>query len=471
MLCLVLVACSASTGVDKSTKDAPPAADGRSVAQAEPKMPPLTPALENMRSFYRFHFLPDGYPGRLDDDGRVFAHPIYGTYILSDYLSQFGKTPTPELKAAIRKVANATIKRMDEFHGALVFWYQPEPERGARLYKKHYSGLTQGYYAVQLERAGQALDDAALKSAAKRAFDSLLIPDEDGGVYYDTRFGPVIAEVPQEPNSWILNGWQSALASAHKYALASKSPAAKKLVAESAKAMSRVLPLYDAPSVSNSRYGLTGFVYTRLIFGDKPTSVRKVQLEIPGEDVVDIPRGSGTRWQPYVVPVSVDAEGKPKSRTVDMNAVVSLASSPEPNRLEAQVDVAKETTVRLEAKLGVFDPLSSAPMEVEWTTIGRSKVAAGKSQISFDIGMDVVERVVAPTNFAKLINGEQVNVYHSIHINRLRELAAITGINDLGKWADKFSGYICDWSKNDLYDGLKTPDPTSGDNVDPALMC
>lgn len=154
-----------------------------------------------------------------------------------------------------------------------------------------------------------------------------------------------------------------------------------------------------------------------------------------------------------------------------MNAVVSLASSPEPNRLGAQVDVTKETTVRLEAKLGVFDPLSAAPMEVEWTTIGRSKVAAGKNQISFDIPMDVVERVVVPTNFAKKINGEQVNVYHSIHISRLRELAAITGINDLDEWADKFGGYICNWSKNDLYDGLKTPDPTSGDNVDPASMC
>ncbi len=73
----------------------------------QPSMPPLTERFAAMQHFYRFHFLPDGYPWRADPEGTVFAHPIYGTYILTDYLRQYEASPTPALADAIRTVARA----------------------------------------------------------------------------------------------------------------------------------------------------------------------------------------------------------------------------------------------------------------------------------------------------------------------------------------------------------------------------
>src|SRR5690606_7145991 len=128
------------------------------------------------------------------------------------------------LERGLSTVAHAAIDRMDEHHGALVFWYDAAPERGARLYRRHYSGLTQGYYAETLHRVGDRLDDPELIEAAARVFKSLTIPVEDDGVLHRTPYGPVIAEVPQQPNAWILNGWQSALTSVHGYAERSGSP-------------------------------------------------------------------------------------------------------------------------------------------------------------------------------------------------------------------------------------------------------
>jgi hypothetical protein len=180
-------------------------------------MPSLSPRLAGMQDFYRFSFLPDGYPGRRDDDGTVFAHPLYGAYVLEDYLDQYAADPAPALRTAIGAVARATIARMSPHEGALVFWYAAEPTRGARLYARHYSGLTQSYYAVQLQRAGKALADPALVKAAARVFDSLLVPAERDGVHFADARGVTIAEVPQRPNSWILNGWLSALASIVEY--------------------------------------------------------------------------------------------------------------------------------------------------------------------------------------------------------------------------------------------------------------
>lgn len=91
-------------------------------------MPPFSKELQAQQDYYRFEFLDDGYPGR--DDG--WAHPIYGVWVLNDYLDQHEAKPTDELEEAIRTVAHAAVERMDDHRGALVFWYDAAPERGAR---------------------------------------------------------------------------------------------------------------------------------------------------------------------------------------------------------------------------------------------------------------------------------------------------------------------------------------------------
>ena len=40
--------------------------------------------------FYNLEFLPDGYPGKKVED-KVYAHPMYGAYLLEDYLREWEK--------------------------------------------------------------------------------------------------------------------------------------------------------------------------------------------------------------------------------------------------------------------------------------------------------------------------------------------------------------------------------------------
>jgi hypothetical protein len=435
------------------------------------EMPPFTDGLQAMQDFYRFKFLPDGYPGR--DDG--WAHPIYGAYVLEDYLRQHDIAPSEKLEKALSTVAYAAVNRMEEHRGALVFWYEAAPERGARLYRKHYSGLTQGYYAEILYRVGERLGDPKLIEASGRVFDSLTIPVEDGGVLHDTIYGPVIAEVPQDPNSWILNGWQSALMSVHRYAELSKSDKARELFAKSAKAMAGMMHLYDVEALANSRYGLTGFTYLRINPAGSGVALRNTAIVVPGEQAVPVDPNEGTRWQSYFF----DADTTPIEQGVEvvgssarLNAVLSMASAPEPNRLEFDFDAGMPMEVAIDIYLGSYDPLSSAPVNPNWVELTKITAVPGE-RVSVDIPVEILDRVVYPTNFAKKIGGEQVNVYHPVHVMRLRQLANASGLEELKVWSDRWESYICRWAEMELYHGYKARDYEAAgvQVVDPEKVC
>ncbi|THV43397.1 hypothetical protein [Glycomyces buryatensis] len=38
--------------------------------------------------YYRLAWTADGFPGQLQQDGSIWEHPIYPTYVLKDYLAQ-----------------------------------------------------------------------------------------------------------------------------------------------------------------------------------------------------------------------------------------------------------------------------------------------------------------------------------------------------------------------------------------------
>lgn len=424
-------------------------------------MPTLSSRFASMQDFYRFSFMADGYPGRAEPDGSVFAHPIYGTYALADYLKQLAASPSPELAEAIRTVAYAAISKMSEFHGALVFWYEADPLHGARLYEKHYSGLTQGYYAVELHRAGVALDDPELIRAAERAFDSLLIPAETGGVYFESELGCTIAEVPQQPNSWILNGWMSSLTSVHRYAELSGSARAHELFARSARTMAGALDLYDDQALKISRYGLTGFTYLRLRFTELPERLAEVRLTVPGEGTYPVPAGVGTRWQLFVLAADLEQE-RPTSKTVRMNVVLSLAPRGLPNVLELVVESARGGLVSLDGMRGEYDPRASSPVRTDWSELGSQTLEAGRNELRFELPEEYLEAVVYPTNFVKQVDGLNVNIYHGVHVNRLREIGRLSGIPELAEWADRWAAYVSDWPSMPIYRGLAMRDFTTG---------
>ena len=86
----------------------------------------------------------------------------------------------------------------------------------------------------------------------------------------------------------------------------------------------------------------------------------------------------------------------------------------------------------------------------------------------------MVDLTAYPTNFIKKIEGKNTNVYHVIHILRLRSLAEWTGNPVFTQWADKWQGYVCDWSTMAIYKGLSVRDyRLDSDEIasDPASFC
>jgi hypothetical protein len=404
--------------------------------EAPKDMPPFVGSLETMAAgFYKLAWTEDGYPGRLQDDGKIWEHPIYPTYVLKNYIFQYKKHPSVELEDAIRTVAYSAIKRMQPLNEAIVFWYEPGKTR--RLFKKHYSALTQSYYAIQFYRAGQILNDSKLLDASRKTFLALKISEKDGGVLFRDKNGVSIAEVPQEPNSYILNGWQSALVAAWTYYELSGDTEARDLVLESAATMEKLLSLYDSPNNSSSYYGLTGYTYVRTIEAE----LVDAKVSIPTEGTFELTEYK-SRWANHRVSEK------------QVNLVFSLASFPEENVLMLKVN--EETEVQIQ--VGSFDPLSSEPVDLNWITLGRVTT----ENPSVTIPWEHIFKIVYPTNFVKKIDGKNTNVYHSVHINRLHELHLITGLSEMNKWRSNWTEAISKW--DEIYPGLHHGRLTSKEN-------
>jgi hypothetical protein len=224
--------------------------------------------------------------------------------------------------------------------------------------------------------------------------------------------------------------------------------------------MARLLPLYDAPGVRNSRYGLSGFVYARLVFrGADPSTlaVHRTRLMVPGDAARMIERVGGRRWENHVLPQDVhQGDGpvlRPVGQVIRLNVVLSRISFPAVNRLLCEVD-GPGGVVDVQLQSGRYDPLTVSQTDRSWVTVARVSCEAGRSTIDVPLPWDVAELVAYPTNFAKVIDGHHTNVYHLTHISRLRELAAATAVRDLAEWADTWQRYLGTWPDMDLYRSL-----------------
>lgn len=421
--------------------------------------PPFVGNLARNADYYRLEFLDDGFPGRRTD-GELKAHPIYGAYVLKDYVEQHAVRPDPHLRDALRRVADAAIARMQDHDGALVFWYDADAAV-SRSDSRHYSGLTQGYYAVYLCKAAQILDSDRLRRVADRVFDSLMVPAERGGVLYPGSRGPTIAELPQRPNSLILNGWQSALACVSDYAELSRRPEAERLLQDSAREMERLLPLYDHLDLRNSRYGLSGFAYVRVVLRRAERAAvafRDLAVDASPEGIEPVPARQAGRWRNFLFPADVTAQGGdqwvvPVGNVLRANVVLTRATFPRPNRLEFLVRACEGATLEVQLQVGRYDPTTASPADGQWRTIATVDAPAGEARVSVAIPWEQADLVAYPTNFAKRIDGKRVNIYHVIHVQRLTQLAERTGSSGLGHWARRWSGYMSEWRYIPAYAG------------------
>jgi hypothetical protein len=323
---------AASPRPDPSPSPAPSPAASASLAPIAFRQPrprplpagyelPAFQSLEPLREFYRLEWLPDGYPARRMDDGSLVPHPLYGVYVIRDYVRQYRRSPSPVLERALGIVARAALARMELFRGSLVFRY-PRALETRRPLADRYSGLTQAYYANTLYEVYEATGDELYRDAAELCFRSLLVPQEDGGVLYRWGDEVAIAEIPARPRDLVLNGWQSALISVHDYARLSGSVAARRLFEESSSTMARLLPLFDARRYRNSRYALTGPVDARLTISPDASgvSLTDVSIHIPKDGTFDVTPGALSKWQTHLDARDVTAADgvfRPRARQID----------------------------------------------------------------------------------------------------------------------------------------------------------
>lgn len=422
-----------------------------------PFQPPLSGRLVWLTAAVRIRPGPDGYPERWRND-RWLCHPMDGRYLIDDYVDSYDERRSSELARAVERVAMASLRRMSEFQGALVFWYEPHVAVRRAGNRRTYSGLTQAYYARSFANAARICGSRPLASAADRCFDSILIPAPSGGVLYDRPEGIAIAQVPSAPRDLVLNGWLSSLVALHEYGRLRHRADAHRLVERSAAYLVQLLPLYDVPRYRTSRYALTGVLRAELRLSPKParTSIHSASIDVPDEGRFELLLGDRGHWESHLWPSHVAGERYPvevRGSTVRANLVLSRVGHPARHRVDIDLEVSEATECTLYAHLGRYDPSRASAVDRTWSPIERRSLAPGRTRLTFELPSRALDLVAAPTNFGKVIGDREVNSYHPIHVRRLRQLAERLQMRELDAWAAKWAGYMSDRSRMPLYRG------------------
>ena len=417
-------------------------------------LPDLTGSFRSRwEDYYKGIFFRDGFPGRKMDEGAL-AHPIYGVYIIEDYLKQAEATGEYGYVEAAHRVARAAVRRMNQLKDALVFWYEPSWGLSTWVSHRHYSALTQSYYSRFFAKTAALTGDEDLSRAAAAVYRSLLVPAEDAGVLVRPHGGIGFEEVPTRPTSLILNGWLSVLVNMWEYARVVDNDEVRDVVIESARTLLDLLPLYDVEELQNSRYSLAGYTHARVLFDKPGVHVEDVTFDVPGDGAWTLGPGvpgRDSRWTHYLFRQDLGEGVSPAGRQLRLNLVLSRLSHPEPNVLRLTTTSPVDQSCRLQLRVGRYSPLSSSPVDLEWKDIATAAVSAGGSTLTLPVPWSEVPLIGYPTNFMKKIDGEQKNVYHEIHCKRLTQLAEMTGVRELGEWARTWRGYTEQWATSDVY--------------------
>ncbi len=423
------------------------------IARAE-EMPPLPEASKAVYESYRLEFLPDGYPGKRTEHG-VVPHPIYGPYVIRDYVTLFRRTGERRYLDAAEKVAGAAIKRMDQIGDALVFYYTPESGL-TKLAHKFYSGLTQSRYLGPLMDLYDLTEKEEYSRAAAAVAASFTIPVEDGGVVEQSPFGPTIEEYPQEVPSYVLNGWMTAVLSLYRYGKRAGSQKATRMADENLTTMIRLLPLYDYPALKNSRYQLSGSLLQRLVL-KKRNACRLDGFKVKIGERIFQDREPGNRWRNYISPEHIAEDGYASGKVLQFHTMLNRITYPKKNALQLQVICRKETKAAWKIAAGDYNPFRTSIQAKRWETITELDLRAGTNDVHLDMPWEKVPLIGYPTNFNRKIAGDKYNAYHYIHVAGLKKLFDLTERPELRDWYDKWRAYIHDWPSVEAYkrDGIR----------------
>lgn len=422
------------------------------------EMPNFTPRLETVsKERYKIKFLEDGYPGK-DLGNRVAPHPIYGIYVIRDYLFQYKKTGDTKYQEAAIRVADAAIQRMNIFKNSLVFWYKRESVFNSTS-KDYYSGLTQAYYAEVLAKMYASTNMKKYSEAARKVYHSLKIPVSEGGVLHNSLKGPSIQEYPMSPNGYVLNGWLSAISAVKNYAEILQDSDATIFWHENLQAVSKLLPLYDAPNFANSRYTLNGTTMIKIFSTSSNIELQKVSLNILGEGNYVLPVDSNKNYENFIVASSVvqkEEKVLTKRNTALLKVLLSRISYPKENEIFIKLVSPKAGTLHISIVRPKYLPTKIVEIRkyASYTLLEKVTIQEGVNIIKFKIPWDILDVIGTPTTF-KQFGSKWYNVYHFIHINRLEEFYNITKDNGIYKYIEKWKGYVDLWDDISLYNGLE----------------
>lgn len=425
-------------------------------------MPPFSAGLENSdRNVYFIQFDKDCYPCK-NLGYAIVEHPIYGVYVINDYLLSYERTGEKKYLEAAEKVAKAAINRMEKIknYDALGFFYPKKFLNGYSFWRRMYSGLTQSYYAVSFYTLYQKTKNKTFLEASEQCFNSLFVPADEGGVFYKKGDIQFVAEVPFEIPDMVLNGYISAALNIRKYGNLNKQYQQRSQQASDAiiKSIKKFLPLYDVPTYLLSRYMLTGSMKFDLSVPDN-TKIKGIYVEIPGwgKRLIPVLDPKDTTYRCSYIDqntVTKTAEGfkNVSGKKIKLNLLVSRFSYPKENILFIEYESENEGLVQLHGYVGQFIPNTTDLGKVKKKHIFTEEIQKNTQhtlQISIPwLGDGVFGNIVHwnRQKANKLYNG-----YHYMHISQLKDLYKIDPDPIYLKYAKKWEDYIKQWKDFPLY--------------------
>lgn len=386
--------------------------------EAEVGFPPLQSSRKAVWAYYRIEFLSDGYPGRRTED-ELFAHPIYGPYVIADYVHQYRVTKDQAYLDAAMKVADAAVAHMTQVGEGLAFIYSQEKTKVSRKKGSWYSGLTQARYVDVFNKLLALPGTDRFREPLSRILASLEVPVSEGGVAETAdNGGLIIEEYPSLAPDCTLNGWTTATVILRDYAKNNDDEQAWDLFHRSVKGLESLIPVYDMPEYATSRYKLKGPAAIRLQPEGTGLTVNAVQVNMPGAGVFDAnseldPGGAALRKGPRKI-----RAGYKQSFTVEL----SRRTFPAPNTVLFTVESTGDGVVNAFIGDNVYDPLTSLVVPEFENSLGAFPVHEGVNVIEVPIPWTEAELISYPTNFGKAIAGRQFNQYHWIHVDTLGKI-------------------------------------------------
>lgn len=409
--------------------------------EAEVGFPPLQSSRKAVWAYYRIEFLPDGYPGRRTED-ELFAHPIYGPYVIADYVHQYRVTKDQAYLDAAKKVADAAVAQMTAVGDGLAFIYSQEKTKVSRKKGSWYSGLTQARYVDVFNKLLALPDTDRFREPLSGILASLEVPVEDGGVAETAdNGGLIIEEYPSLAPDCTLNGWTTATVILRDYAKAKNDDQAWDLFHRSVKGLESLVPIYDVPQYATSRYKLKGPAAIRLQAEGTEVTVNAVQVNMPGAGTFDAnsdldPGGAALKKGPRRIKA-----GYKQSFTVEL----SRRTFPKPNTVLFTVESAGEGAIQAFIGDNVYDPMTSLVVPEFENDLGTFPVHEGTNVIEIPVPWTEAEIIAYPTNFGKAITGRQFNQYHWIHVDTLSKIVESSDSDMLRYYRDRWQRFPAQW--------------------------